>query len=78
MEMIITARHVYPLLRLKVLIDRLKAMDQRTLTRREREVVQESLERMYEWAESLLPPDLLEACLSREGQGSGGHLYVAQ
>jgi hypothetical protein len=78
MVTIITTGHVHALLHLKTLIDRLKVMEQSTLTLREREVVQESLQRAYEWAESLLLPDLLQSCLSREGQQSGGDLDVAQ
>ncbi len=78
MVTIITTRHIHALLRLKVLIGRLKVMEQSTLTPREREVVQESLQRAYEWAESLLPPDLLEACPSSEERGRGGRPHVAQ
>ncbi len=71
MAMSITTRHMYTLLHLKALIDHLKTMEQNTFTRREREVVQESLQRAYEWAESLLPPDLLRSYLLKEQQREG-------
>jgi hypothetical protein len=78
MVTIITTRHVYALFHLKALIGHLKAMEQSASTAREREVVQESLQRAYEWAESLLPPDLLQACFSKEGRDRGGHLDATQ
>lgn len=68
MTTIFTTNHLHALLHLRAWIDHLKVIEQSVLTKREREVVRESLKRAYEWAESLLPPDLLEACLSRARQ----------
>jgi hypothetical protein len=45
---------IQTVLQVKAVIDRLKAMKQDTLTMREREVWQESVERAYEQAASLL------------------------
>jgi hypothetical protein len=70
----ITTRHIHVLLHLNTLIGHLKAMEQSTFTAREREVVQESLQWAYEWAESMLPPDLLQVCRSGEEQGGEGDM----
>jgi hypothetical protein len=68
--------YIQTLLQVKTIIDRLKAFSQDTLTPREREVWQESLERAYEQAASLLPlNDLLEEGVGRR---VGGTDYATQ
>jgi hypothetical protein len=68
--------YIQTLLQVKASIDRLKAIEQDTLTPREREVWQESLERAYELAASLLPlDDLLE---EKAGRRVGGTDHAAQ
>jgi hypothetical protein len=69
---------IQPLLQVKVVIDRLKAIEQDILTPREREVWQESLERAYEQAASLLPFDLLEGGAGKAGRRIGGIDHAAQ
>ena len=70
---------IQTLLQVKTVIDHLKAIVQDTLTPREREVWQESLERAYEQAASLLPfDDLLEGGAWRAGRRVGGKDHAAQ
>ena len=70
---------IQTVLQVKAVIDRLKAIEQDTLTPREREVWQESLERAYEQAASLLPfDDLLEGGAWRAGRRVGGKDHAAQ
>jgi hypothetical protein len=57
---------IQALLHLKARIRRLKAIEQDTLTNREREVLCESLERAYDRAAFLLTPELMQA-LAQEG-----------
>jgi hypothetical protein len=69
---------IQTLLQVKAVIDRLKVIEQDTLTPREREVWQESLERAYEQAASLLPLDLLEEGVGRKaGRSVGGKDHAA-
>lgn len=57
------------LLHLKVRIDCLKAIEQPSLTDREREVLHESLERAYERAEFLLTPELMQVLANDKAEG---------
>jgi hypothetical protein len=59
-----TAQNIAGLLRVKQVLDRLKAIDPATLTEREREAWQESLERSYDQAESLLTPEVMRLLVS--------------
>ena len=69
---------IQTLLQVKTVIDHLKAIVQDTLTPREREVWQESVERAYEQAASLLAPDLLEEGVGRKaGRRVGGKDHAA-
>jgi|GEM_PF-2120729 hypothetical protein len=69
---------IQTVLQVKAVIDRLKAIEQDTLTPREREVWQESVERAYEQAASLLAPDLLEEGVGRKaGRRVGGKDHAA-
>jgi hypothetical protein len=65
---------IQALLQVKARIEHLKAIEQDTLTQREWEVWQESLERAYEQAASLLPLDLLEG---KAGRRVGGKDHAA-
>jgi hypothetical protein len=69
---------IQTLLQVKTVIDHLKAIEQDTLTPREREVWQESLERAYERAASLLPLDLLEGEAGKAGRHVGGKDHATQ
>ena len=67
---------IQTVLQVKAVIDRLKAIEQDTLTPREREVWQESVERAYEQAASLLSlDDLLEG---KAGRRVGGKRHATQ
>jgi hypothetical protein len=60
---------IQTLLHLKVRIDRLKAIEQLSLTNREHEVLHESLERAYERAEFLLTPELMQVLANEMAEG---------
>jgi len=66
----ISATHLHALLHMKWVIEQLKAMEHLPLTLREREVLQESLERAYDRAEALLTPEVMQI-LSSEATPAG-------
>jgi hypothetical protein len=57
----IKATHLHTLLHVKKVIEQMKAMEQMPLTQREREVLDESLERAYDRAEFLLTAQVMQA-----------------
>jgi hypothetical protein len=69
---------IQTLLQVKTVIDHLKAIEQDILTPREREVWQESLERAYEQAASLLPLELLKGEAGKARRRVGGKDHAAQ
>jgi hypothetical protein len=69
---------IQTLVQVKAVIDHLKAIEQDTLTPREREVWQESVDRTYEQAASLLALDLLEGGAGKAGRRVGGTDHATQ
>ena len=62
----ISTPHLHALLHVKRMIEQMKAMEQMTLTDREREVIGESLQRAYDRAECLLTPQVMQALTDDE------------
>jgi hypothetical protein len=62
----ISTPHLHALLHVKKVIEQMKVMERLLLTDREREVLQESLERVYDRAEHLLTPQVMQALADDE------------